>query len=176
MMKAPLFQEIVLPAEMWFNLAWFAAVLAFLAVLIVHLRRPIPAIPASWIGKGQLIYLTILWIMVIANFERSMNPFSEQRLVTEWLLFIHAAIATFLILILPAPAIEEPLTFPSVSYGRMVIKALTLGLPLAMVIMYGYARVTFRIFGQENLPGAQYRWGPKAEWRVKPILKNSKHR
>lgn len=176
MMKAPLFQEIVLPAEMWFNLAWFAAVLAFLAVLIVHLRRPIPAIPASWIGKGQLIYLTILWIMVIANFERSMNPFSEQRLVTEWLLFIHAAIATFLVLILPAPAIEEPLTFPSVSYGRMVIKALAFGLPLAMVIMYGYARLTFRIFGQENLPGAQYRWGPQAEWRVKPILKNSKHR
>jgi len=175
MMKAPFFEWINLSAETWFNLAWFAAVIAFLAMLIVHLRRPIAVIPPSWQGKGQLIYLMILWIMVLANFERSMNGFGESRLVTEWLIFIHGAIATFLILVLPRPTMEltpQPLT----SYVPLITRVLAIGLPIAACLMFSYSILTYRIFGQPDLPGAQYRWGPKAEWRIKPILKNSKHR
>lgn len=175
MMKAPFFEWINLSAETWFNLAWFAAMIAFLVVLLVHLRRPIAAIPQSWQGKGQLIYLTILWIMILADFERSMNPFSESRLVTEWVIFIHGAIATLLILVLPRPTIElNP--EPPASYARKVRKTLAIGLPIAACVMFSYSVLTYRIFGQPNLPGAQYRWGPKAEWRVKPILKSGQHR
>lgn len=175
MMKAPFFQTLDFSAELWFNTAWLAATLAFLAMLLVHIRRPIAAIPSTWIGKGQLIYLAILWIMVIADFERSLNGFHESRLVTEWVIFIHGSMATFLVLILPAPSLTATFDSPP-SFTPLVRRTLAVGLPIAACIMFSYSLLTYRIFGQPNLPGAQYRWGSKAEWRIKPILKTSKHR
>ena len=102
-MKAPLLKWVELSAETWFNLAWCAISLAFVALLIVHLRRRLAIVPASWLGRGQIVYVLLLWIMVVANFERSLNGFSEQRLLTEWLILINASIATFLAIALPGP-------------------------------------------------------------------------
>lgn len=174
MMKAPLFEWINLSATMWFNLAWCAMSLACLGLLLLHLRRPLAIVPSTWLGKGQLIYVLILWIMVIADFERSLNGFSEQRLVTEWVIIINASLATFLVVALPGPNVVVA-GQQIANYGTRTVRILLIGIPVALLIMTGYTALQYKYYQGVKLGTAHYRFGPKALWREKPILKNKKH-
>ena len=175
MMKAPLFEWINLSAATWFNLAWCAIALSCVALMFIHLRRRLDIVPTNWIGKGQLIYIIVLWTMVIADFERSLNGFHEQRLVTEWSFMINAAIATFLIVALPRPAVIVPIE-ECRDFHAPVFRVLSLGIPVALMLMTGYAALQFQYYGGVKLSTAHYRFGPDALWRIKPILKNKEHR
>jgi hypothetical protein len=175
LMKAPLLASVELSAEAWFNLAWGAISLALIALLILHQRRGLAIVPASWLGKGQLLYVLVLWIMVIANFERSLNGFAEGRLVTEWVIIINASLATFLVIALPRPVVQVEVSEPR-RYALRVLGVWAVGLPCAMLIMFLYASAAFRVYGKAPITGAQYRWGDKAVWRIKPILKSKPHR
>src|SRR5437016_4526281 len=64
-----------LSADTWFNLAYLALAGVFIALLIVHRRRPLPVLSAGWLARGQLLYLVFLWVMVIGNFERALVSF-----------------------------------------------------------------------------------------------------
>jgi hypothetical protein len=175
LMKAPLVGSIELSAWGWFNLAWLAISLAFVGMLVVHLRRGLAIVPPSWLGKGQLLYVLVLWIMVIANFEHSLNGFGEIRLVTEWVIILNASLATFLIAAVPGPAVavtvREPRSYPARLAGIWAV-----GLPCAALILTLYATAAYRVYGKAQIRGPQYRWGDQAVWRVKPILKNRAHR
>src|SRR6185437_5628328 len=50
-----------LPMTAWFDLGYAAFALAVLVPLIRHMRRPVPIVPTSWVGKGQLLYIVFLW-------------------------------------------------------------------------------------------------------------------
>ena len=49
----------------------------------------------------------------------SLNGFSEQRLLTEWLILINASIATFLAIALPGPP-QVPAIVEPADYGPLV--------------------------------------------------------
>ena len=76
-----LIRQIELSAAPWFNIAWLAISPVFVCLMLIHLRRKLAIVPESWVGKGQLIYVVLLWIMVIADFERSLNGFHESLVV-----------------------------------------------------------------------------------------------
>ncbi|MFO1020324.1 MAG: hypothetical protein U0903_06460 [Planctomycetales bacterium] len=178
MMKAPFFQKIELSADLWFNLAWWAISAALIGAMLVHLRRPLAIVPSSWAGRGQLVYILLLWIMVIADFERSLNGFSEQRLVTEWVIIMNGALATFLVVTLPGPSLQVAVQPPARGFGPLIRNVWLIGLPVAALLMTMEATAIHKIYGGARTVerGAQYRWGPKALWRTAPILKNKKHR
>ena len=174
-MKAPLFEFIELSATTWFNLTWLGMTTVFLSMMIIHQRRTLAVVPASWLGRVQIIYCLVLWIMVIANFERALTRFTEVRLVTEWVIIMNATLATFLMLVLPGPSrAVEPGT--PASYGKLVARVWVVGLPCLALILSLYAVIMFRVYGKAENSGAQYRWGNQAVWRVKPLLKNREHR
>lgn len=174
MMKAPLMEWMNLSAATWFNLAWCAMALACVGLMFLHLRRPLAIVPAKWAGKGQLIYILLLWIMVIADFERSLNGFHESRLVTEWVIIINASIATFLIVALPGPPVSSSFTDRS-GYFLRVFAILAIGVPVALAIMTGYAALQYKYYKGVKLGTAHYRFGPEALWRIKPILRDKQH-
>jgi hypothetical protein len=87
-----------LSAQRWFDLAYLFLALAVIWTLIQHRRRPLPFIPPSWLGRGQLLYLTFLWWMVVGNFERAVVAFTPQRLITEGVIFLNALICTAVLL------------------------------------------------------------------------------
>ena len=175
MMKSPLVPGIELSAAVWFNLAWCAMSCAFLGLMIVHWRRRLQIVPSSWLGKGQLIYVLLLWIMVVGDFERTLPNFSEGRLITEWVIIINASLATFLALAFPAS--EAPVgTHEPIDYRPLIKRVWIAGLGSAAILMSLYAGVVYRVFGSARISGAQYRWGENATWRTKPILKNKDHR
>jgi hypothetical protein len=177
-MKAPLIESIELSAQTWFNLAWLAASVVFIGLMIVHTRRRLDIVPATWLGRGQLVYVLMLWIMVIGNFERALPQFSQGRLLTEWVIFINAAIATFLLVFTPGPNAPAAVRVPT-SFSPLYRRAWLKGLLAAAVILSAYAGLIRFVYGEATVfyPGyAHKRWGPQAAWRVTPIEKNKDHR
>ncbi len=177
-MKMPLLKWIELSASTWFLLTWFLLAATVAALMALHLKRPLHLVPASWTGRGQLLYLVFLWIMVIANFERALVSFHENRLVTEWVILLNAALATFLVAVLPretpVPETQEP-----EAYAPLVRRLWRRCLPLiacALLLMAVLARVFYGNVPFESGQINHKRWGMEAQWRVKPILKHGQHR
>jgi hypothetical protein len=81
----------------WMDFVFIALGFAMVLLMIHHLRRPIPFIPQSWIGKGQLFYLVFLWTIVFINFALVLPRFTPIRLVTEWFITLNAIACTVLI-------------------------------------------------------------------------------
>ena len=164
--------------ESWFTLTWGLLAVACILIVIRHYRSPLAIIPKSSLAKGQLIFLILLWIMVVANFERALTGWGPSRLLTEWVIFLNAIIATVLVLLLPRDQetviiTEEENYLPI--YKRLWTKAIA-----AMVLSSLLFLVTNRMIYNYPEPGtlnngaqSHTRFGPDASWRTKPNLKNA---
>ena len=175
-MKAPFFDSIELDTLTWFSLAWWFAAAAFLYIFIVHTRRPLPLLSGADVGNGQLLHWFILWVYLIANTLRAL-PFSEGRLVTEWVVFVNASLATALIATLPtAPLAPSSLRIDLLPRLRPIWAK---GLAATVVVMFAYAVVLKFGYGGHGIEDPRYahrRFGPDAIWRIAPILKHGEHR
>ena len=192
-LKAPFVEFIELSPLAWFRVVWWTAAAVSVLLLVRHWRgQRLEMLPGSWIGKGQLLYMLFLWLMVIGNLQRAIPGYSDNRMVTEWVLFMNACLATLLIGWLPRrPAIMRAATavnadFPPPAEPTMrAVRAwpslwLTWlgGLTVAGLLMCGFAYATLALY-QEHLEGQpranHRRFGPDAKWRVEPILKHGTH-
>jgi len=88
-----------LTARGWFDLFFALTALAVLGLLAAHLRKPLPIVPATWAGKGQMLYLGLLWVMVLGNFMKALVAFAPQRLVTEGVIYVNALLCTVMVLL-----------------------------------------------------------------------------
>ncbi len=92
---------IALSAWAWFNVIFGIAAMAFVMLLNVHTRRRLALLEVGWLGRGQWLYLLVLWVFVIGNFGRIVVHFTEQRLLTEGAITLNAVLATMLVLLIP---------------------------------------------------------------------------
>ena len=177
MMKAPLFPKIELSALAWFNVTFLLMGVALAAILWAHQRRPLAIVPPGWVGRGQLLYLIFLWAILIGNWEKALPGFQEQRLATEWLMMVNGLIATFLLLnfareedIAPAPSRTD--------FRPVVRKAVITAVAGILVAMFGFTAMHHALYhGKfDGFGGRNLRFGPEADWRIRPILKDKAHR
>lgn len=176
-MRAPLFERIELSATAWFLLVYGLIAGAGIFLLIRHLRRPIAMAPQTWLGKGQLMYLAFLWTMVIANFERALPGFAEQRLLTEGVIFVNAVIVSVLILILPGPVVAVPSIDPPV-LGRWVRNVLLAGLAAVLLVVLGMTGTARAVYGGAHAGHStqHIRFGPEAGWITQPLRRDTAHK
>ena len=176
-MKMPLFNGIELSSPAWFALMFFLITACTIAVMVAHFRRPIAAVPRTWLGIGQVFYLLFLWAIVIGNFLRAVVGFTDQRLATEGAIMVHALIVTFVILAFARDgetvAIQEP-----ESYGPLIRKWALGGLVAFVLCSTVYLSVNRSFYGNkpDGWGGANMRFGAQADWRVKPVIKSHAHR
>jgi hypothetical protein len=177
MLKAPLIEPIEAAPLAWFRVVWWTAAGVALLLLALHRRRRLEIVPVSWTGKGQLLFVLFLWMLVIGNLMRAIPGFQDNRMVTEWLLFMNASLATLLIVALPRPSRTSAPDSPMVEWrplGRTWIG----GLLAASLLMCAYAFLTLWLY-QKDLEGKPWanhrRFGPDAKWRIDPILKQGEH-
>lgn len=176
-MKAPLFPSIELSANTWFIIVYLLMTLAGFYLLARHLRQPLPVVPLTWLGKGQMLYLVFLWTMVVANFERALPGFAEGRLITEWVIFLNAILATVLILTLPRqdtpiPDLEQP------QLGHWRLKAALIFIAM-FAISVGAMTPTIRALYDDNHAGHAgllKRFGPDAAWITQPLRRGQEHK
>jgi len=175
-LRAPLMGNVTLSAWTWFTLMWLAFTACTVWVLVRHRRQPVALIPATWLGKGQLLYLMFLWLIVIANFTKALVAFSAGRIATEGTTMFNALICTVLILGF-ARQQDEPPMIREADFAPLIRKS-AVWLCLSLV-----ATVTLYTTGVRALYGNQWtgwggnnlRFGENADWRLKPLLKSKKH-
>ena len=164
--------------ESWFTLTWGLLAAACILIVIRHYRSPLAIIPKSSLAKGQLIFLILLWIMVVANFERALTGWGPSRLLTEWVIFLNAIIATVLVLLLPRD--QEMVVITEVENYQPIYKRIWVKAIAVMVLSSLLFLVTNRMIYNYPEPGklnngsqSHTRFGPNASWRTKPNLKNA---
>src|SRR5262249_12825190 len=141
-----------------------------------HRQRPIAMIPQTWLGKGQLLFLLFLWMMVIANFSKALVAFSDGRIATEGMIIVNALICTFLILG-QTPLGEESEAVIQADFGRGIRKAIIALTALLFTTTFLYTAGVRGIYGDKwtGWGGNNRRFGADADWRVKPLLKTRSH-
>jgi hypothetical protein len=175
-LRAPLFGSINLSAWSWFTAMWIAFTACTILVLVRHRRRPVALIPSTWLGKGQLLYLMFLWLMVIANFTKALVAFSDGRIATEGTIMFNALICTVLILVWARTPDETPV-FLAADFGLFIRRALALTAVLLIATTTLYTTGIRILYGNQptGWGGGNLRLGPNADWRIKPLLKSKPH-
>jgi hypothetical protein len=182
-LKAPLIGLVEASPLAWFNVVWWTAAAACGLLLVLHHRRRLDIVPTTWLGKAQLMYVVFLWLVVIGNLFRAIPGFSAGRMVTEWVIFMNASLATLLIVALPETNAISALTpdtrRPTSSQNwPSLAKSWVIGLAAAVALMCVYGFITLALY-QEHLEGKPWanhsRFGPDAKWRIDPILKHGEH-
>jgi hypothetical protein len=88
-------------AQAWFDLGYALLALALVVLAQSHRKRSLLCVPQSMLGKGQLLYLGLLWWLVTGNFVRELVAFTPQRLVTEGVIYVVALVCSVLLLTAP---------------------------------------------------------------------------
>ena len=152
----------------WFDLAYLLLASSMLALWVRHKRQPLPLLPASWFGKGQLLYLVLLWSLVAGNFERELVVFTGQRLVTEGVLYVVALACTLTLLLPPTvhrsgnESIPDPMGRERAGLARTVV----VGLVIAIATIVADWAIVRAIHGDRyaggDYAGLNIRFGPNA--------------
>ena len=153
-----------IPAWAWFDLAASAVVACLVILMARHLRQPLAVVPENSLGRGQGLFLLLMAIMVIGNFERALVGFKDQRLVTEGVIHLNALICVVILLTanrLPVPGTpdrpREPLP---ARWGRLVAK----GVVAALIAVLADWAIVRGLYGDRfaGHAGFSIRFGPNA--------------
>ena len=152
------------PSALWFKLGYALLAVAVVVLLIRHLRSRIALVPLSWLGKGQLLYVVLLWWIVIGNLMRAIPPFAEQRLITEGVIHVNAVLCTLFVLLWPRPTALPDREGNGFSAASLIGVAI-LGTVLLTAIVAGESYGTRAIYGNAFVghAGKHMRFGPDAQ-------------
>lgn len=148
----------------WFDLAYLALGAAVACLLYLHLRRGMPLVPCTWLGKAQLLYLVYLWSQVMINFTHTLPRFNELRLVTEWFITINAAFCTILMAVgtfaQPNRNVEGKVV--DGSYRPWIRKTVAIGLLGAVLVVFASWGTKLALYGNSPVPFSvvHIRFGP----------------
>jgi hypothetical protein len=155
-----------IPAWLWFELAALITVAGLAVLLVRHVRRPLAVVPATTLGQGQALFLLLLAIMVIGNFERALVGFADQRLVTEGVIHVNAVICAVMLVTADTPrAPIHPLSENSLPQKRDGLWRLALvGSALALLSIVADWAIVRGIYGDRfaGHAGLHIRFGPRA--------------
>ncbi len=82
----------------WMEILFFVLAVALLWLLHRHRTHPLTALPGSWTGRGQLLFLLFLWSIVFINSIHVIVRFTPHRIITEWVIALNAIVCTALVL------------------------------------------------------------------------------
>lgn len=172
-MAMPLFDTVRLGAYGWFLVVYLFFCAVGMALLWRHRRAPLAFIPADPLGKGQLCFLALLWMVVVMNFERALPNFSDQRILTEGVIFVNAIIVSALILVWqPRGTVwsDTPAAWP---LGR-AMAAMALAALVSTALFTAGVRLCY---GDAHAGHSkrQVRFGDDAEWRATPLMRGRDH-
>jgi hypothetical protein len=155
-----------IPAWIWFEAGYFLLALVAIVLCSRHRKHPLPVVPESRLGKGQLLYLGLLWPLVAGNFERALVGFTAQRLVTEGVIYVVALVATLILLL--ADSSKLPLSVPPPAGGSgerfPFVRIVAAGLSAAVFSIVADWGIVRAIYGDRfaGHAGLHIRFGPDA--------------
>jgi hypothetical protein len=163
----------------WFNVIFGFAAAAFVMLLSIHTRRRLAILEQGWLGRGQLYLLVLMWAFVLGNLGRALIGFEERRLITEGTVTLNAVIVSLLILLVPR---TRPVAPPEANgdFRRLVVASIIATVVCAALVPPLEAFCVRSVYGDAvgrrvGRDGPQMRFGPKAQWKHRPLLKGKEH-
>ena len=152
-----------LSAGSWFDLGFLALGVAFVILFWRHGKRRIAVVPSSPLGKGQLLYLALLWCVVIGNLERALVGFAPQRLITEGVIHFNAIMCTVVALAWECAPTETSLLSMS-RFWTGTRGVLSVGLAAALLSVTADWTIVRAVYGDQFAGHASLhiRFGPRA--------------
>jgi hypothetical protein len=157
-----------IPAWTWFDLAFLIVAVGLCFLFVRHTRRPLAVVPETAVGRGQGLYLLLLAIMVVGNFERALVGFADQRLVTEGVIHLNAVVCAVLLLCCqgaeqPWAQVEPPGTLGGTA-GLGLPRLIALGMAAAAATIVLDWAIVRGIYGDRfaGHAGLHIRFGPNA--------------
>jgi hypothetical protein len=147
----------------WFRIAYVALGIAIAVPMVRYWNgHAIDIVPASRLGKAQLLYIVFLWWIVIANLMRT-TPFADQRLITEGVIHLNACACTLLALLLPSRERAAELQLEPDFLTLIKRFAASLALVVVLIVVAEYALVR-GLWGDTfaGHAGKHIRFGPNA--------------
>lgn len=176
--RLPGMNDIALAPLGWFNLSWMLVAVLFIGLVRVHGRRRLAIIPSTWLGKGQIAFLALMWVMIVANWERAIPGFHPSRLLTEWVVFFNGILVTWCVLVWPPESEVEIQPADEVYWIVMarLIRRFSIVVTITGIVIF--FAITRMIYGDyfAGHSTRQMRFGEQATWRTYPILKQAPHR
>ena len=148
----------------WMELFFLAMGLALYLILRTHASTPLSILPATAVGKAQLLYLVFLWWVVVMNFDRAIVCFTPQRLVTEGVINFNAIVCTVMVALWPAVVgVRLALGAGQMPDFCVIMPAVWWGGALAaagILLLWG---ATYAVCGREHVAhaGLHIRFGPR---------------
>jgi hypothetical protein len=151
-------------AATWFDLGYVLLALTLLALLRRQSRKPLEIVPSTALGRGQILYVVLLWWLVVGNFERALVAFTPQRLVTEGVIFVVALVCTLLLLSGSPPWRTEKLLPSGESRRPRLTRTIEAGLLATAVSIVADWAIVRGIYGDRfaGHAGKHIRFGPDA--------------
>lgn len=149
-------------AEAWFAAGYVVLGIGLLGLLWAHRRFPLALVPSTALGRGQLLFVVLLWWMVLGNFERALVNFTPQRLVTEGVIHANAVVCTVLALLWPSLTARGEVP---VQPGRPALRRVAgWGVALFLVTVPADWAVVRALYGDQfaGHAGLHIRFGPEA--------------
>ena len=148
----------------WFDMAYLALGIAMVWLLVLHLKRGLPLVPSTWLGKAQLLFVVYLWMQIIINFADVLPRFAPNRLVTEWFMTINAVFCTILMAVGTYAQPDRNVVGEAVdgSYMPWIRKTVIYGLLGAVLVVFACWGEKRILFGNSPVPyaGVDIRFGP----------------
>jgi len=147
------------PAKWWFLLVGFLLSATVLLAIIRHRRQALPLAPAGAFGRGQLLFLIILWVAIVGAFMQAFPAMANKGTffvhVTFWMT---AGICSLIVLGLrgkPPSQAEAQWAASDPSWKLGVRYWMSLVLVLVFVLVLGYLTASL---SEEPLPGSNLRF------------------
>lgn len=175
-MKMPLFGRIEFSAWTWFNLVFAVAALTGIGLMVRHKRHPIALVPATAAGRGQMLFVALVAAVTTMNFDRAIAGFTDQRLITEAVIFLNGTLVIALLLSLTGPGVTVP-AVGRIHYGRDLRRIFLRGVASAVLLAFALTGMVRWVYDGQfaGHAGKHMRFGVDAEWRVKPTEKSKSH-
>ena len=122
--------------------------------------------------------MSLLWIIIVFNFEKALGGFTESRLATEGVLFVNAVIATFMIIFFAREQDSAAMAISTDDYRPLFRRSLVAMLTAVAVATFAFTGIVRMVYGDHfaGHAGNQRRFGAEADWRLRPVLRDVDHR
>ncbi len=135
----------------WFELLYLAFGIILLVLSVRHLRRALPVVPESWLGKGQLLYLVFLWFVSFMSLSHDLAGLNSVGWVMHWGLAVNALVCTYLVMCAPESHARRFLPSGSPDQGWLR-RTVALGLLAAVGCTFGGSALKRALFGDAFAP------------------------
>ena len=148
-----------IPAQWWFLIVGLLLSAIILTVIIMRRRQDLPLAPSSDFGRGQLLFLIVLWIAIAGAFTQALPGMARKSTFFVHLTFwITGGICSLIVLVLsdkPRPLSKMQIADSDQFWKPGLRHWISWLLVPALIILLAYLTVSSH---EEMLPGSHLRF------------------